>query len=350
MFIYFCVYLFFGIISLNKSDTEKYKKIVSILAGSCIILLLSLRHESMGIDLAYQTSTGYLGSFDSIGHMSWKQVLTTQQFLSYERGYIIYNKVVATIFHNRQFFLTITAILSVAPFMYLISKESDSPVFSYIVFLGMPFFHLMFSGLRQSIAIGLCVLALCCIMEKKPVKFVILTIVAYFFHSSAGIFLIAYPLYYAPVNKKIRIYTIPLVLIVFIFRVPLFNIFSKLFEDDAVVDNNGSMTLFIIFLFIYIFCMIFEKDKQDGGLLNIFLFACICQSFSGIYNIAMRVGYYFMVPIVLLLPKLLGKKDSSNKLNIVKIVVLICFVVYGLYSHYTSSAGLYPYIFFWKNI
>ena len=90
------------------------------------------------------------------------------------------------------------------------------------------------------------------------------------------------------------------------------------------------------------------QTLQDGGLLNIFLFACICQSFSGIYNIAMRVGYYFMVPIVLLLPNLLGKNDSSKKLSIVKIVVLICFVVYGLYSRYTSSAGLYPYIFFWR--
>ncbi len=354
MTVYIFVYILMGTIPLlierSINDDVKKHKICSIMCGALIILLFALRAPSMGVDLAYGTNAGYLGMFDKISKFTWREAFT-QDVLNYERGYIIFNKLVSSIWNNKQFFLAISAFVSIGPVVYVVYKKGHNAVFSYCVYMGLPVFLMLFSGIRQSIAIGICFLAVLLIEDKRLIKFILTVLFASLFHHTAIIFLVAYPLYHVKINKTGRLFSLALLPIIYLFRYPLFSLLSRLFKDDAIPVDTGAIGLLLLFVAIYLFCFMFaSEEKQDNGFLNLFYFSCVCQVFAGIYSVAMRVGYYFMMFAIFLIPKTIEylTKDENEKLTF-KFIISIAFVIFGLYMLYSSAfAQAYPYIFFWR--
>ena len=146
--------------------------------------------------------------------------------------------------------------------------------------------------------------------------------------------------------------------IVFVFREPLFRILSQLFKDDAQMDNNGAITLLLVFSLVYLVSALLghEDDQEEVGARNLFLIACLCQAFGGIFNTAMRVGYYFMIYLVILLPRIVAnvytRAHVFNNRRIALLMylgILACFGLFGLYSIERGSWAMSaPYSFFWK--
>lgn len=354
MTVYFLIYILMGALPLliNKliSQPEKKHKYYSIICGILIILLLAMRAQSMGVDLGYGTNVGYLSSFDKISRFTWEQAFT-QDVHNYERGYIIFNKLISCVWNDKQFFLAMCALVGVAPVIYVVYKKSHNAIFSYYIYMGLPSFLMLFSGIRQSIAIGICFLAYSFIEDKKLIKFVLTVFVASLFHYTSIIFLLAYPLYYIKVNNTGRVFSLVFLPIIYIFRYPLFSLLSRIFKDEALPDDNGAITLLLIFVLIYVFCVIFaRKEKQMNGLLNLFYLACVCQVFSGVYSTAMRVGYYFMIFAILLIPHIIENLRENTEVKVIlTFVISIAFMLFGLYLLYNSTfAQAYPYIFFWR--
>lgn len=328
---------------------KKKNKIICIVGFALIALMLGLRHPSMGWDLRYGFAYGYLDSFDKISEVSWNRILDFK-ILNYEQGYILYNKIISYINDDIQFFIFITAVLSVLPIALCVYKKGCSPVQSFIIYLGLPAFFMCYSGLRQALAIGICCYSITFIQDKKIIKFIIAVLLAYCFHSSSMVFLVAYPAYNIKLNRDKRIISIALLPIIYILRYPLFNILSKFFKDNATPDDNNAITLFLVFSMVYLFCTLYtDYSEEQNGLMNLFYGACVCQAFGGVYQTAMRVGYYFMLPLVLLLPLILRNMKITNDKQIFATVIMVCFGAFGLYSIYTSTwAMAYPYHFFWE--
>lgn len=348
------VYLMLNTVSKDK---EKVNKIICIISFSLLVLIIGLRHPSMGIDLKYGMTHGYLGSFDIIGAMSWSSVLKIEKFLNYERGFVIFCKLVASIWYDQQFFLFISAFSSLFPLFLFIYKKSENALMSMTIYMGVPAFLIIYSGIRQGIAIGLCFLALLFIKEKKNkikniVVFILIVLLATTFHSSAIVFLLTLPLYYLNLGKTSRWLTVVILPFIYICRFWIFNILSKIFKDDAVVEDTGAITLLLVFVGIYIICILFSStdDKEYNWYMNMFYVACVCQVFSGVYNTAMRIGYYFMIFLVVLLPKLVSQLKYNDRF-IFRIGVKLAFGTFALYSIYNSTwAMAYPYHFFWESI
>ena len=69
---YTILFVFAGLArSLKRKDESKYNKALFVVSSIVIVLILGLRHQSMGIDLVYQSDNGYLGRFDSITSYPW---------------------------------------------------------------------------------------------------------------------------------------------------------------------------------------------------------------------------------------------------------------------------------------
>lgn len=324
--------------------------IICIFVG--LILIVGLRHESMGTDLA-----SYLPSFDMLNSYSLLEVFFLPPYLNYEKGYVILNKLVGTVCGgNRSFFLLFCAIVSYIPVGRLIYKYSNNLVLSIVIYLGLPVFLVPYSALRQGIAIGITLCAFDAILENRGKKFFLLVLFASTFHSSAIVFLLAWPVYHIRIKKDIAIFSFFLLPIIYILRYPLFSFFSGFFSATAQADDNGAVTLFLVFSAVYLFCVVFsEQDKKyTNGLSNLFFLACAIQAMGGVYSIVIRVGYYFMIYIILLLPEVLedmSHRDGYMPIIFVKIIVYFCFISFGLYSIYTSRnswAQASPYIFFWQ--
>lgn len=358
MAIYYFLYLLLILGAVFQANLFKSKKGVRnycIFAFILIAGLLAFRHPSMGVDLKYGQTTGYLGGFQIIGKSGWDKVLHSD-FKNYERGYVIFCKLLYYINDNQQTLLIACAVISVGAVSYLIYKYSKNLLLSYLIYLGLPVFLINYSGMRQTVAIAITMFSYTFIRNKKIIPFVLTVLLASTFHSSAIIFLAAYPVYYLKVVNKVRWLTAAFLPAVYLLRNPLFAVLSKLFKDDAVPDNNSAITLFLVFSAVYIFTIVYSDKESihENGLQNLFWVACICQAFGGVYSIAIRVGYYFMIYLILLLPKTLTNvntkaSDNHRTENIFYIVTAACFAIFGLYSIRNGTWSMsYPYSFFWQ--
>lgn len=355
MTVYFALYALIALFSILYSARCKAEKTRNALlcwtVFSLLFLLLALRSQGMGADLTNRYGTGYLDAYETLASEPWSIIF--DGYLNYEAGYILLNKLVALLSGgNRQVFLTVCALGSLLPVAYMIFRNSDTPAFSFLIYMGLPVFLLLYSGLRQSLAIGLTFLSIRFIQKHKPIPFILLVLAASQFHYSAYLFLIAYPVYYLRMNTSLRIVSVFVLPVVFLFRHPLFSILSKLLKQSAVVDDNGAITLFLVFFAIYFFCFLFaDESEEQNGYTNLFFLACVCQAFGGVSSVAMRVGYYFMMPLMLLLPKVAGGMRVEQERKLARIVIVACFALYGLYAIYASTwAEANPYHWFWETV
>lgn len=359
MTIYFIMYaLLFAVAQFtchSEKGIKKRKSYKALWMIGIVFVVLALRHPTMGGDLGYHSYNGYLKSFTRIAEMSWKSLLNSGGILNYEWGYIIFNKLLSYISVDYQCIIVTCALVSLIPIGIMIRRYSRDFLFSVFVYLGLPSFLILYSGLRQGIAIGICCLAYKYIEEKKPFKFIATVIFASFFHYTAIIFLIAYPVFKIKFSKTSRLISLVLIPIVFVLRVPLFGVLSKILKEDTSIEINNSITLFLAFVCVYIFCAVFvnEEDAITRGFLNIFYLACLCTCFTGIYSTALRVAYYFMTALVIALPNTISKISDKKSYMLSKFFIMFAFIAYGLYSIWSAGASWavsYPYHFFWETL
>ena len=254
MAIYYSLYILLilgAVLQKGLFKSEKGTRNYCVFAFILIAGLLAFRHPSMGVDLKYGETSGYLGTYQAIAKSSWDKVLHLD-FKNYERGYVIFCKLISYISRDEQCLLIVCALVSIFPLSYLICKYSENCLLSFVIYLGLPVFLTNYSAMRQVIAIAITAFSYIFIRNKKPVLFILTVLLASAFHSSAILFLVAYVLYYSGLMKRYRIASILILPLVFLFRNPLFGILSKLLKDNAVPDNNSAVTLFIVFTAVYI--------------------------------------------------------------------------------------------------
>lgn len=349
---YFAIYALETLLGYVVDDEKKRKTLFCLISGAIVILLIGLRHPSMGIDLGYLwKDTGYLSSFDVINTYSWSELFEMEGFLNYEKGYVLLNKVIGTIYDDWQFLLFVCAVLSIAPIFFYIKRKSTLPLLSVFILMGLPVFLMSYSGLRQAIAIAITVWSVKYIEEKRVIPFILAVLFASTFHKTALVFLVAYPLYYVRMNDLWKLVTVLFLPVVFVFKEPLFEVLSKLFKDNAVANETGAITLFLVFCAVYIYLILLNKkfDETQNGVVNLFYVACVCQAFGGIFQTAMRVGYYFMIYLIVALPNTITQNKNKQEYQTNYIIILLAFLIFGLYAiRYSTWEMAYPYYFFWE--
>lgn len=327
------------------------KYIYCLVVFGTVLLLIGLRHPTMGNDLP-----GYLKSFHRLHDLSWKTVISLKSYLNYEKGYVLFCKLMSgLLFESEQLYLFVCAAISTIPIGYTVFKKSQDVVLSTIVYLGLPVFLIQYSGLRQAIALGICFYTINLIEEKKFWHFLGWILLASWFHGSAFVFILAYFLYHLKISEGMRWLLLVLLPIVYILRLPLFNLFIRIFQSSSDITETNAITLLLVFVLIYIFILItYHRDHGNvraNGYINIYFFACICQIFSSIHTTAMRVGYYFMIILILLLPMAVSKIRYKEMAWFVRCIIIFCFVAFAFDSIMGSSwAGAYPYYGFWQTI
>ena len=348
-FLFLSFFLFHTFFKKGSCFGER-KFLRACIYGLFVFLILALRHPSMGIDLNYKGLHGYLPNFDLISSLSFKELIKASPFMHYEIGYILMNWLLGLLSKNYQVLLAICAFLSIAPVAYLYYKKSDSIELSYIIYLSLQSFLICFSGLRQGISVGICMIAFLFIQKKQFGKFIFFVLIAMSFHSSAIIYLIAYPMYYLNIKKENRWFTIAILLVAFFFKVPLFKVLSKILKDNAEVNTTNSFTFFLVFCAVYVFCFMFAKDNEtNNGYLNLVFCGCFCLIFTSVFATAMRASYCFLNMLPLILPKVINEISNENLRVIVQIIIVCCFMLFALSSLYSTFwTKSFPYIFFWE--
>ncbi|HHW46608.1 MAG TPA: EpsG family protein [Clostridiales bacterium] len=197
--------------------------------------------------------------------------------------------------------------------------------------------------------------------KKKFLRFILITLLAVLFHRSAVIALLLYPIYHSKITKKWLLFAIPSLLAAFIYNKQLFLFFIRLlgssyYEKYAEIQSTNAYTMIILFaLFLaFSFFMVNDNDLDSNtlGLRNIMLLILAIQLFAPINTMAMRMNYYFLVYIPVLISNtiLYSKEKLFLLVKTARLIMILFFVIYFFYNAYTGADILqvFPYKFYWE--
>lgn len=329
----------------GKSQIVFVFLMVLITAQMCA--LLALRSVEIGID-----TRAYLNRFNRYKLLTLSKIFRDD---FQEHGYSLLIKIIAVVYDNFNFFLTCVSLITIPLVVVSVAKLSKKPFLSLLIFIAFDYYAFMFSGMRQGIAYALCILSFLCIQNKKPVKFILLVLLAAQFHKSAYIFLPAYWI----ANVKINRYTLAGWGLLFIIVVIFKNKFYDLVEnglyrtvDHAYEAKNTGAFMLLVRQFAIAGVMLFFAGKNSLSSINYNRFTmlvcagAILSVFATIGGNAQRAANYYCMFLIFGIPELLDSLDDSMVKRVVNVTVIVGILAMFIYSLACDAYEIMPYRLF----
>lgn len=333
MLVYYLVLFFSSLLAFFAEVTKRnFLWIISLLTVS---LFAGLRYF-VGID--YES---YTFIFASIADS------TT------EPAFRLINLIIFFLGLNVQFVFLISSLITFTLLYKGIKRNSDNLFLSVFTLLFCGFFIESLNIIRQYIAIAIFFYAIQYIKSKKLIKYALCIAIASCFHYSAILLIVAYFILNINIGKLWFIilgfaYLLPFILpIPTIFGlIPGYDVYFSLGSNT----DNGSAELGIGFLSklligfscLFFYNQIVNSSKDAKIYLNGFFLYLFLLSFFRDFMVMVRLGYYFNVFLVLLIPEFFKVFDRNAR-----IVLYVLFLLYGFallsISLLDEQAKLVPY-------
>lgn len=328
-----------------------------------LLLLLVFRADTIGRDLP-----SYKIIFSTYGRMPWRTLFKQTVFWDGQILFCILTKIIYLIKNDFHLYISIFAVLTLIPMAIYYCEDRTFSLLKIVIFLEVPTFIMLFSGIRQSLAIAVGILAYFEVRKKRPIRFLIWCVIAILIHHSAFMILPFYFLYHLKIEKKHLLIVIPIMVLVFVFNEEIFKTltlflgeFSNNYEGE--ISNTGAFgSLILYILFAVVSFVVTDKEKMEGnneayGLRNFLLMAVALQCFAPLHSLAMRLNYYYIIFIPVAFAKSLkcAKVKYRQVVILMEIVIILVFAFLFIRSVYIgSTTGIstldtYPYVPLWKE-
>lgn len=312
------------------------------------VLLATFRYN-IGYDYG-----SYILAYNNAFDMTYKSILD-----GYKTGdpiaYYLITKI-ATVFNSDRAYLMILAILSLIPGVsYILREWNDTDIQPMIIFIYMftPFIF-SFSACKQGIALSILMFSLKYVYDRKPIKFALCIAVAFLFHSTAIVFLFVYFFLNSKGNlsagKKLLI-ILGCLLVIMNLELILGNVMDGRYESYAVDTVEGKNRTFWLYGLIAVAFIAFRKrlvaiDKRNELLIMMFIVGAICQ-YLGFFNAFIkRIGEYFIMSEVFLIPQTVHLFTENSKRIVNFLIVLYIVAIFIISTPVAASGmGFIPYQF-----
>lgn len=240
---------------------------------------------------------------------------------------------------NFQVLLIIIAIITETAVAVLIYRYSSMPWMSYLIWNCLGFYIAGMYSIKQSLAMGILMFAMIQVLENRPVKFVILTVIAGLFHAPAFIFLPAYWIAKRKINYQSLIIYIFIAGLIFLFRNRIVDFMTDIYYDNSSEIENlisdsgfiGGRAVFIILLLVFGILLTGFSNQYFEKIFNIIVIAAILQMFSGFNNIFSRLADYYFQFSIIYIPMLFREPERYRKNNGRYILAVFPFTQRSLY-------------------
>lgn len=352
------VLLFMGFYQITKQGKENLNsgRIFMIVSFVSLIILSGCRGLTVGTDTPM-----FVRGFSKVDGLADINVYENR----FELGYRIFQCILAEISEDPHFLLFVSSLVTIVFLYILFYKYSDIPWYSVFVFVFMMFYYNSMCLIRQYLAISLTCMAFTFLIEKKYAKFIVLSILAGLFHTSAFVFLIILPISFIPLKKKNRFYFIGAAIAAALLIERLMRVLIRLVpkyagylksENYFLQNKLGSFLNAAVFLLFFIVIdYIYAKYPSDDERTKLEYwvaligFAIKLASIQG--WIFSRVGTYFTIICCISLPNALSKLKSRNDKYIFASVILFCCIAYNMVIFFFRPywSGVIPY-YFWNQL
>jgi hypothetical protein len=287
---------------------------------------------------------------DLPGYMTYFNSMSKPQpFVHLEIGWFFLNKILYSISHNSFILIVSVSLMIIICYLITIDRYSAIPWLSVFLLLCTVFYNSLFV-LRQHLAIPICLLSIPYIVERKPIKFAILTLLAVSFHYSALIWILAYFIYPIKINTGFYFMMITLsVLLYFLLEVILKDLIMLTPKIMAYTVSNksggpGVLKILAVNMSAFLLCLFcFRSTAQITGynklffqLIIITIFLNILEYFGTSFSLFSRLNLYYFVPSILLIPNALIQINNKKVYYI--LIPVIC-VLYFLFLRHMVQYG-----------
>lgn len=339
-------FLLFAIWGISAAMPSRLSRKFSCFGSFLVLWLIqALRSIYTGTDLH-----SYIPFF----HRSSDMAIGYNDQLHFETGYQIYTQLISHyVTLDENVFLAITSFFVIAPISYVIYRFSSKPSLSFIIFASFLIYMFSFSGLRQAIALGLTTFSYIYIDKKKLIPFVLIVLLASTFHTSAILFLLAYPLCnylnFTP-RKYLMVGGIAIGCLFALKSIAIWLV-ELLFSEGKYVhylekETAGAYMLLIALLLLFLFTFYGKGDMLEHLRPLIFV-GMIFQSLGLLSSSATRLAYYFYIFIFLALPAVSESRPKSEQ-QIFNLGIAAFMVFFFFYTTSEGTMGVVPYHFFWE--
>jgi hypothetical protein len=245
-----------------------------------------------------------------------------------------------------------------------IKRQSVSFFETFFWFMMLGAYFQTFNTVRYYLALSIAFYSMRYVLEKEPIKFVFVIIIAALFHKSV---LIVIPIYYiASLEwKKWQVAAGVIVsMVCYLCRDFLLNAALNLYpsyRDTIYLEGGTSPTSIVRIVAVLIlygwFCYYYKKKNPDFskntgwhrelrfyGQLNMIAF--VTATLFSFLPVITRLVYYFSINQILLIPLIISKIDDKKLKGRLKVFVGILAVLYFLvflYGAHKEGVGLLPY-------
>ncbi len=265
---------------------------------------------------------------------------------------------ICTDFHVYVFVISCFVLGSFSIFIY---RHFDRPVFSYIIYYALGYYAVGFQMLRHVMALSVLLFAYDYIFERKWMKFILIALLASCFHSSALVFLFAYPVVRMKIGFKQWIAILAVVVAVFVARGEITSVINFLlsgvdrysrYSDNATkLSLMGALILTCIYSVSFIFAYPAYKDDDELKiLLNLSVISIAFMTLVTVVGEFHRISMFFGIYNTVLLPKAWKKYQTEDTrlktiyLLGIEAALIAYFLFYGLNNYSLST-----YRFFWMD-
>lgn len=353
---------------LIENEAKKRKELNVFFAVIVVymILICGLRAYDRIYHIGIDTY-GYFRSYESVTER-YKTLTDIFAADGSDKGYDVLYWILNKIGFNYAIVSVIFSAIYVGIIGAFIYKYSKNVLMSLLVFAGLGLYIFAFSAIRQSLAMGLCLLGYMMDDKKKGIKgfvwFAVLLWVATTIHTSAIIFSFAYILGKLPLKKSLVFIMIIVALIAMLFKRQYAGLIQNIAENisdkyanygekQLVEEQNAGTKLYIFVAAVLALRLIFSNrfsgDKKDNSLVYMMLFMLILFPAVQGGGAIMRIYFYYYIFIVVFIPNTI----ESMRRPADRAMMYMLFIGFLLYYYLTSvltGVTLTPYRFFWETI
>lgn len=324
---------------------EKQKRFL-IWAGIGIVLIMGARgHEYAEV---YDVWV-YYHFYEDIAQAPWREIFEVSGF---EPGYVLLNKLLATLVPWAQMILIVEAafcVYAVSRFIYLNSEYPFECIYFFITLETMAFYLTAF---RQAFAISICLLSIELIKKRRFKTFCLAILVAASFHKTAIVFFPAYFFVCRRLSVRQKMFLLFAVLVIGLNAktfLMLGNAWLGFDYDSRYIGNRyGGIVPILIYLIITAYSFGFFKGKYKDNanvgvnmtLIGLGIYICRYS-----VQILQRMSFFYTPGSIIALPEVINHvREPRLRFSLRTLAIILAFILFLRRIGYSEYGN---YQFFW---
>ena len=338
-----------ALIQINKIEDNARNRIGTTnnfaLFLSCfsIYLLMILKAPLTGDYSRY--AYNFLDSVNKTIQFYWER--------NQDSGFYILTKIIGEIHYSTVFYFAVTSAIICFSLFLFIKRYASNKRYAVYFYFTIGLFAFSMAGLRQALAMSICLFAYEAARRRKIIPFLLLVGVAYLLHKSALFFLPAFFVGWVPWKAKYHLVILSVYGLVGLFFHKIYAMVTDWMDYDYVIESTRNGGIFLLILLIIGFLGIvyrkklLELDKDNLFFLNMHFVVIMLWVFRMFTRTAERPTFYYLYASVILLDRILSLKlEGEAEERTRQILVLSSIVFFGLFFLYRTlrDGNLIPYI------